>query len=247
VTAAKMQRASVVHEIVRSWLRRNRRLAWVTAGLFVVGVVAVGMADAGGGEGGLAILVLYLPASLGLLLMSGVVSADLDSRLILIWYTKPGGLGRNLVQHYFLHQLLIGGIGLLSGGVAAALALTRGVLPADQIVRLPALAVALAVLPAAMVFAFSAWGSRRDSALALITIVAGIGLGGAVVFDAGFLRNLIMAIVFPMDALQALGGAGPSADALVANAAILAAHLVAWTLLGVAGTRWLERTLHRSL
>jgi hypothetical protein len=97
-----------------------------------------------------------------------------------------------------------------------------------------------------MVFAFSAWGVRRDAVFAFLVVVIGVSLAGVTSFDRSIPSALISFLAFPLDSVMAVIGARAQPFGLARAIAIIAAQLAGWSLLGFLGLRFAERLLQRN-
>ena len=188
----------------------------------------------------------YAPFALGLIVMSGLVSDERASGLIVLWLQKPSWLSRTYSIRYGLYLLLLTLVTLMLGLIIGTLGVTAGLFPIAKAVRLSAGMLALALIPAAMVFAFSAWGVRRDAVFAFLVAVIGVSLAGVTSFDRSVPSALIRFLAFPLDPVMAVIGARAQPFGSARAIAIIAAQLAGWSLLGFLGLRFAERLLQRN-
>ena len=235
----------VVAESARYWLRRNRTLLVVVTGAVLVGgaLVAVDETDRSGTI--LAMTVGWGPLVAGLLTMSGIVSSELESGLVVMWFQKPGTLVRPYFVRYLIGQALLATFAVLLAAVAGGIGAAAGLLPAARVLRLPLMAAAVALIPAAMVFALSSWGVRRDASIAVILMVSSLAVAAALAFDQSLMARAVRSVVFPLDAIEALSGASPVTHTLGWPLAVVVGQIVAWSALGAVGLRHTERALRR--
>lgn len=230
-------------EFWRYALRRHGR----TALLAVAGTLALTLlSNAGDREPGSAIttVAFYIPIAAGVLMMSGIVSDERRSGMIMLWFQKGDAVWRSYMIRYVSYQLmiaiLVAALGVALGIVGIAWA---GMTPVRTL-RIAAAMIAVSALCGAIVFTFSAWGARRDGALAFLFVLISLMLGSTFVHEEALLGRFVMAVVFPFDAIQSLSGSGPRPEGLRAIGLILV-QLVGWTLLGLIGLRHTERSLRR--
>ena len=236
---------TVAAESVRYWLRRHRPLL-----LLLVAGVAVAVATAVAGEIETAdqillTLLFYVPAIAGLLTMAGIVADERESGIILIWYQKAGSMLRYYIIRYALYQGMLALFVLALAFLVFTMSSTLRLLQEVDVFRLPLLMVPMAAITAAIVFALSAWGARRDSAAALLTIIGSVVIAALLTRSYGPARSIVMAISFPIDALAALGGAEFLRASVAHPVAIVVGQLIGWTALGLLGLRHTQRTLQR--
>lgn len=237
---------TVAQETSRYWLRRHRSLI---TGVCAAALVATLMAVAGHFDEARSVLaatVFYAPFIAGLMAMSGIVSDDRESGLIVLWLQKPGTLFRVYAVRYALYQALL-------AACAASLALVLGLIGAStnlftlsKAVRLGLVIVSVTMIAAAMVFAFSAWGARRDSTVAFFVTVLGVSLAGITAFDRSTLADVLKLAAFPIDSLMAIAGGDAYSSNLVRPVTIVLAQFAVWSGLGLVGLKYTERVLHRS-
>ena len=236
---------TVATESIRYWLRRHRLLLW----LLVAGVTAaVATAVAGRIETAdllLETLLFYVPAFAGLLTMAGIVADERESGIILIWSQKAGSMLRYYVIRYALYQGLLAIFVLALAVLAITLSSAMGLMQEMVLARLPLLMMPMAAITAAIVFAFSAWGARRDSAAALLTIIGSVVIAALLSRQYGPARSIVMAISFPVDALAALGGSEFLRGSVAHPVAIVVGQFIGWTALGLLGLLHTQRTLQR--
>jgi hypothetical protein len=226
------------------WKRRYRAL------IVVVGVVvtaALGVALSGAMERAKAIVagvVAFAPVIAALLTMSGIVSDDRESGLILMWFQKPARLFRTYAVRYAISLCVLLVLGALLGVVVTGISITGHLYPVARALRWVFPIWVLSSVTAAMVFAFSAWGARRDSTYALLTIVISFTIGARTVFDDSIRAQLIRAFAFPLDAAGVLAGSLNHISAQHALLIVLC-HFAGWTLFGMLGLRFTEAALSR--
>jgi hypothetical protein len=242
----------VAAETARYWLRRHRvlllGLAAVTLALAWSAQGAQGTQGAQGERGTqlLSMLVFFAPLVAGLLTMSGIVADERESGIMLLWYQKPGTLFRYYLVRYSLHYLMLAAFALGLGLLTAAVGTALGVVQPDRAARIPLVTLSLASVSAAMVFAFSAWGVRRDSTVALLAIIGSVTVASLFAFDQGLTRDALMAVAFPVDAIQNISGRATATGDLVRALAHVLAQFAAWTSLAVLGLAWTQRALQRN-
>ena len=232
-------------ETTRCLLRRHFALL---LGLAVSVAVAAALlvAKAGISEAFVLGMSFYAPFALGLVVMSGLVSDERASGLIVLWLQKPAWLSRTYSIRYGLYLLLITLVTLILGFIVGTLGVTANLFPIAKALRLSAGMLALALVPAAMVFAFSAWGVRRDAVFAFLVVVIGISLAGVTAFDRSAASALIRFLAFPLDPVMAVIGSRTQRFGQTQAIAIIAAQLAGWSLLGFLGLRFAERLLQRN-
>jgi hypothetical protein len=238
---------TVIEEACRYWLLRHRvMLLCVTAG----SVLAVLLALLGQAERSqliLAAVALYSPVAAGLIAMSGIVGDERASGLILLWFQKPGRLLRSYLIRYLLYQALLAGFALGLAAIIGGIGVLAGAFPVGKSFRLAAAMVPLALLPAAIVFAFSAWGVRRDSTVAFLVILASVSASAVVSFDQGALAGVLKTIAFPIDPIMAIVGGEAYDPNLLRPLLTIAAQFTIWSAIGLLGLRHTESTLYRHI
>ncbi len=188
----------------------------------------------------------YAPFTAGLVVMSGIVSDERASGVIVLWLQKPALLSRSYTIRYGLYLLLLSILTAGFGILIASLGMVAGLFTAGKAFRLGIGMLPLALIPAAMVFAFSAWGVRRDAILAFLTIVIGVSVAGVTSFERGPANAVSRFLAFPIDAVLVVLGSRPQSLELTQASAIIIAHLAGWSLIGFLGLRVSERILQRA-
>jgi hypothetical protein len=191
-------------------------------------------------------MTFYAPFALGLVVMSGLVSDERATGLIVLWLQKPTWLSRTYSIRYALYLLLLSVVTLVLGLIIGALGVVGDLFPIAKALRLIAAMLALALVPAAMVFAFSAWGVRRDAVFAFLAVVIGISLAGVTSFDRSTASAVIKLFAFPLDPIMTVISARSHPLSQTRAIAIIAAQLAGWSLLGFLGLRFAERLLQRN-
>jgi len=187
-------------------------------------------------------LTFFAPIAFGLTAMSGVVADDLKSGVIVLWYQQPGSLMGWYLRRYGEMMLLLGIFALLLAAITALMSvLWGGIAPhrADLYFRT---ALVCALLPAAMVFAYSAWGVLRDSFATVLTVMATTAIALSFSFDDSPLGLSMRALAFPVDAMQVITQGGGIYGVGTAWAIVLS-HFVGWTGIGTLGLYVLPRRL----
>ena len=246
LSSSKRLWPAVVGETLRYWINQNRTLLLVigsVALLSILGAVA-GMTESS--ELLLGLLVVYAPAAAGLVTMSGIVSQDRASGLIVMWFQKSGTIYRVYGARYLIYLALAAGLAAGLGAIVAGVGSAAGSFAPEKAIRMPLVAFWYAVIPAAMVFAFSAWGVRRDAALTLFVIIISLAMGGAVAFDTRPWTRVLTAVVFPIDRIQVIGGSSPLGESLGHALFIIGVHFVAWTGCGLLGLFHTQRSMRRN-
>lgn len=229
---------------VRAWVRKQRVLLVLT-GLAVTGALV--SAVTGNAEPSRHIVRLsmfYLPMIAGLLTLSGIVSEDRDTNFMVLWFQKPGRIIPIYLKRYLVGLaalLVFAGIAMVLLGV---LAIAIDVLTPTAMLRRAAVMLLVAVLAGSIVFAFSAWGTRRDGVLAFMVIFLSLLLAGAFAFDDTRFAAFTRAVAFPMDALGALSG-GSAWNGSLPPIVFITLHIAAWNLVGLFGLLYTEWALAR--
>jgi hypothetical protein len=225
----------------------NRRFRTLIVAVGVVATAALGVPLSGGTERAKAIVagvVGFAPLVAALLTMSSIMSDDRESGLILMWFQKPARLFRTYALRYAISQAILVVLGTLLAVVVTGISIVGELYPVARALRWVFPIWVLSSVTAAMVFAFSAWGVRRDSTLALFVIVVSFTLGARTIFDDSLRAQVIRAFTFPLDAAGVL--AGSQSHISVRHAAlIVVGHFFGWTLLGLLGLRYTEAALSR--
>jgi len=238
-------RGGLATESARYWVRRNRTVLVVVTGAVLLGTVMALVGDADRSRKVLAMSVGWGPLVAGVLTMSGIVSAELESGLVVMWFQKPGTLLRPYLVRYLIGQALLVTFALMLAAVAGGIGAAAGLLPVTRALRLPLMAVAVALIPAAMVFALSAWGVRRDATITVVLMISSLTVAAGLAFDQGLMARVLRSMVFPLDAIEALAGASPVTQGLEWPLAVVVGQVVAWSALGAVGLRYTERVLQR--
>ena len=191
-------------------------------------------------------MAFYAPFITGLVIMSGLVSDERASGFFLLWLQKPAWLSRSYTIRYALYLLLLTVVTAVLGVVIGGVGIAGDLFTTTKAVKLGAGMIPLALLPAAMVFAFSAWGVRRDAVFAFLTVVIGVSLAGVTSFERSAASGLIQFLAFPLDPVMAIIGARSFPLDLTRAIAIICAQLAGWSLIGFLGLRFSERLLQRS-
>lgn len=236
----------VARETFRFWVRRNL-VAFTFIGAAAVAAPLLMFADQIENAPLIAAgLLFYAPVILGLLCMSGIVSDERASGLIVMWFQKPGSLFRAYLTRYVLNQLvLVAGTTLLSA-VVVMIGRSTGAFENSSSFRVVIGMLFLAVLPAAVVFAISAFGVRRDSTVALAVLVMSFMFAAVLLRSDHVLAAVVRTVAFPMDAFGALIASGPAyPPGLARPIGIILAHIVGWSLLGLLGLRYTEHQLKK--
>ena len=226
------------------WKRRYKKLL---VGVGVAVTAAFGVALSGETERARAIVagvVAFAPIVAALLTMSGIVSDDYESGLMLMWFQKPARLFRTYAARYAISQSVLLVLGLLLGAVVTGISITGGLYPVARALRWVFPIWVLSSVTAAMVFAFSAWGARRDSTYTLLTIVISFTIGARRAFHDSLSAQFIRAVAFPLDAAGVLAGSISHISVQYALLIVMS-HVVGWTLLGMLGLRYTEAALAR--
>ncbi len=234
---------TVAAETSRYWLRRQRAMMLVLGLATLVAGLAPFSAPSQESAVVLAVAALYAPLLAGLLAMSGIVADERASGLIVMWFQKPGTLFRSYLIRYLLYLALIAALTLGLAMIVGVAAISSHVFTFFKAVRVGAAALPMALIPAATVFACSAWGARRDSTVAFSIVAVSVALQGVLAFDPGVLARVIKVIAFPIDPIMAIAGGSAYDSDLTRPLAVVAAHLAAWTALGLLGLRYTERAL----
>ena len=226
------------------WKRRYTPLI-VIIGVAATGALAVALSGhAERAKYVLAALATFAPVAAGLLVMSGIVSDDRETGVILLWFQKPAPLFRTYALRYVISQgvlLLLGAaLGLLLTGVSLAGDLHSSVRALRWVFPI----WVFAFVSAAITFALSAWGVRRDSTIALLFIIGSLSLAAKTAFDDSRRALIMRAFAFPLESAAVLSGSS-SAPSLHYSILVVLAHCIGWTLIGLLGLRYTERALTR--
>lgn len=234
-------RRALLEGTLRHWSIRHRRLGTMLALALVVATALIVSGRPERAQVLLAAIAFFGPFVVGLVTMTGVVTDDIRSGIIVLWYQQPGALAGWYTRRYVQALVLLVAFALVLGAVVAALGIAAHLLTVERALRTAGVIIALTLLPAAMVFAYSAWGVLRDGTVALLTALGSLPLGVGVVFDDSVLATVVRWVIFPIDAIQVLSGAytGPS-DPWQALA-IVVGQFVGWTAVGLVGLRYLPR------
>jgi hypothetical protein len=191
-------------------------------------------------------MAFYAPFLSGLIIMSGLVSDERASGFFMLWLQKPTPLSRSYAIRYALYLVLLTMVTAALGFAIGGLGVVTDLFTVNKAVRLSAGMIPLALLPATMVFAFSAWGVRRDAVFAFLTVVIGVSLAGVTSFERSAASGFIQFLAFPLDPVMAIIGARSFPLDLTRAIAIICAQLAGWSLLGFLGLRFSERLLQRT-
>jgi hypothetical protein len=192
----------------------------------------------------LAGLTAFAPVAAGLLIMSGIVSEDRESNLILIWFQKPARLVRTYALRYAVSQGVLLLLSTVLGIAMTGVSLAGELYPFARALRWLFPIWAFTSVTGAIVFALSAWGARRDSTIALLIIIGSLTIAAKTAFDDSPRAHFIRAFAFPLESASVLSGSTTSPSLRYALVVVLA-HCVGWTLLGFLGLRFTERALAR--
>ncbi|MEX2281066.1 MAG: hypothetical protein WEE89_01110 [Gemmatimonadota bacterium] len=236
---------TLVLETGRFLLRRHIPLFVVMAMSAILGATLL-FAGIEYGESIVLGMAFYAPFIAGLVIMSGLVSDERASGFFLLWVQKPAWLSRSYAIRYALYLLLLALVAATLGSAIGALGVAGNLFTITKAFRLGAGMIPLALLPAAMVFAFSAWGVRRDAVFAFLTVVIGVSLAGITSFERSEASGLIQFLAFPLDPVMAIIGARSFPLDLTRAIAIICAQLAGWSLIGFLGLGFSERLLQRS-
>jgi hypothetical protein len=237
---------TVAAEVIRFWLRRHRTFLLMLSLFVALTIVALLTGRSDQAERILILVAFFAPITVGLLSMSGIVADERESGILVIWIQKPGTILRYYAVRYGLYVAMIAVFVLALSVILAAIAAQAAIVPISQATRLPLLMVPMSVIAAAMVFAFSAWGVRRDSTAALLAIIAFVTVASRFAFRPGPARDILMKVAFPVDALVAVGGAEQFAGSVAHPFALIFLHFVAWTVLALVGLLYTQRTVGRA-
>lgn len=234
-------------ESARYWMRRHRALVPAIAVTTLAGMLSAITGKVDHAQTLIAMIAFFAPFLGGLVSMSGIVVDERESGLILLWFQKPGSLVRSYTIRYALYQALMALFAIALGGIVGGVGAATGLFALTKAARIVGVMLPIALIPAAMVFAFSAWGVRRDSVMAFFVILASVTLGAAFSFDEGVVATTVKAVIFPLDSIQAISGSPAFSAGLARPVALVVSHFAAWTLIGLAGLRYTERALRRGL
>jgi hypothetical protein len=235
-------RRALFHGLVMRFVRRQRQLLALLGAALVVTAVA-GLSGQADRLLELAYsLTFFAPIAIGLTAMSGVVADDLKSGRIVLWYQQPGSLMGWYLRRYGEMMLLLCSVGVLLAAITTTMAVLWGELAPDRIILFFRTAVVCALIPAAMVFAYSAWGVQRDSVATVLTVAATTAIAISFSFDDSPRGLFMRALAFPIDAMQVITQGGGVYTVATAWAIILS-HLLGWTGIGTLGLYVLPRRL----
>jgi len=226
------------------WKRRYTPLI-IVVGVTVTGALAFALT--GQSERAryvLAVLAVFPPVVAGLLMMSGIVSEDRESGLILMWFQKPARLFRTYALRYAISQAVLLLLGTCLGLAMAGVALVGNLYSAGEALRWVFPVWVFTFVSGAMVFALSAWGARRDSTIALLLIIASLTLAARTAVDDSSRAQIFRAFAFPLEAATVLSGSRTS-PSLQYSIVVALAHALGWTIVGLLGLRFAERALTR--
>ena len=224
------------------WLRRHRIVIAATAVASTLALVFVLMGDRQRARILFGEILLFSSVGAGLLTASGLVSDERESGLIIMWFQKPGNLLRLYIARYLLGQTILFLLCTLFAVFAAAAGVLAHFIPLTRGLRIVPVFWVFAFLPAAIVFALSAWGVKRDAVIAVLIIVASMALGTETAMKDGLVARVLHQLAFPFDSLGVLIG---SSQQLSYGSALLIvlAHCVAWSLIAAAGLRYTGHAL----
>ncbi len=226
------------------WLRRHRTAVLVTG---VAGFLGLIYLIAGQPERARVVfgeMLLLAPVAAGLLTTSGIVSDERDSGLMVMWFQKRGSLFRTYFFRYAVGQALLVLFCTFFALCAAATGVAAGLVPFARGARIVSVLWVFAVLPASIVFAVSAWGVKRDAAIALILILLSLMMSASVALEQTTSARIIRTIAFPLECISVLIGSGRSMPFHTALTIVLA-QCIGWTLLGLVGLRYTAYALAR--
>lgn len=231
-----------IREFVRYWIHRQRLLLSVTAIVVATTLVSALTGNLNQADTILGLSLFYLPMIAGLLSMSGIVADDRGTNLMVIWYQKPGRISAMYLKRYATFQVLVILFALVVALLVGGIAIGSGIFAPGKMLRVAAMMLLVGVLTGSSVFCFSAWGVRRDSAVAFIVIVLTVMFAGAFAFDETATGAFVRSIAFPMDAFGAITGSSAYHGKLPPLLLVLV-HIMAWSVGGLVGLWHTERAL----
>jgi hypothetical protein len=235
---------AIARALSRYWLRRHRPALLVLAAVAVVALVLAFGGQRSRAETLYGQILFFTPVAAGLLSMGGIVSDERQSGLIVMWFQKRGSLFRTYVVRYAIAQGMLFVVSSLFAVCAVTIAVASGVIAPERGLRIAAVLWVFALLPGAMVFAFSACGVKRDALLTLLLILGSIAALAATGLDNSAGAHAVRIIAFPLDAVSTLIGSTAAMSWQTALLTVLA-QCAGWTAFGLAGLRYTAYALTR--
>jgi len=206
-----------------------------------IGVVGLASTVASGDTRGAQIAIgvsFYAVLGFGLTVPGGLVEAERQSGLLLLWHQQPGSLmafylrralvGLAVAQMFVVPLALLGAVGdLLNEGRTLA--------------ELPANAIGLiwmGALAGAVTVAASSWGIARDSFFSLLYFLGSLTVGSLLAFEALETGDSspLGVVLFPIDTIQRI-----TSGEVLAGSTIFLVHILAWLAIAAVGLRRVER------
>jgi hypothetical protein len=238
---------ALLPEFGRTWARRHRRLARILAAGAVIGVSAQLLNDEPLGV----MLILLVPLvacfGAGAVVMSGIVSDERRSGLLVMWAQQPGSIVKPYAIRYALHLLLLSAFAVVLAAVVIAAAVATGTMTLQAALPIALTALSAATLTAAVVFAMSAWGFRHDGAAALLWALGSLTVAASFAFQESLLARTVTLLAYPADSILGFMNPASLAGGRAQATLVVTCHLLAWSLIGLAGLVHTERTVRRGL
>jgi hypothetical protein len=140
---------TLVLETASSWLRRFRGLFAAIGCVTLLAAVLVFGGQTEAGTRVLAGVVFYAPFIAALLAMSGIVSDELESGLIVMWFQKPGMMFLAYAIRYVLYLFLLAVGAVALAVVVGAISVFAGAFPLARAALIAPVMICVALLVAA--------------------------------------------------------------------------------------------------
>ena len=201
--------------IVTTWVRQHRRLAFVLAAATVYGCVRYLTGDGERSAAALGSVGFFGSIAIGVVTMEGAASA----------------------REFVARQRIVLAVVITMCALLAALGVGVGALTVLRAVQLCGGAMVGALLAAAIAGALSAWKVPRAGMFAAIVIIGSVSLAAGVASSTSPVARAILLAEFPIDAIATLSGGSSYAPGLAQPILTLLGHFAFWYGVALAGFR----------
>jgi hypothetical protein len=236
---------ALLPEFGRTWARKHRRLIRILAASAVIGITAQLLNDEPLGFMLIVLLPLVACFGAGAVVMSGIVSDERHSGLLIMWAQQPGSIVKPYAIRYALHLLLLSAFAVVLAAIAIAVAVTTGTMTLPTALPIVLTALSAATVTAAVVFGMSAWGFRHDGAAALLWALGTLTIAASFSFDGSIAARFVTLLAFPGDSILGFMNPASLAGGRAQAALIVTGQLLAWSFIGLAGLIHTERSVRR--
>ena len=233
---------SISTEIV-SFFRRHRKLALLET-LLVVLTLVLSLTGRGDLAKDILVQIAFLHGLLWALVgMSGVVSDDVQTGTIAFYLQKTSTL-RRFYLRLFWHRIVSLLVAAACLGAAMLLLFALGSITWAEFRRYCLLSLLLSVYNACVVYTMSAAAFRRDSVMAIAYLISTAVVAVRIAADRGPAAATFRVLLFPVDALVEVIGAGGHREGDLPGSLLLLVQVCFWVALAYAIT---DRCISRSV